>query len=101
VKAKYRVIVEAKRIKGRCPVYKEGDKFVLDGDLLNLKETTAVCMKALQSYPFWCVYARGSDSVAHHVGEIHGEIEFACPMPGEPYTPCGTVIFRSRRVRLE
>ena len=56
-------------------------------------------MIALQSYPFWCIYTKGSDSVAHYVGEINGEIEFACPMPGKPYTSCGTAIFKTNRVK--
>jgi len=99
--AKYQTTVEVKRIKGVCPAHKEGDKFVLDDDQFNLKETTALCMRALQAFPFWCVFVRGSDSIARHIGETNGESEFACPMPGEPYTPCGTAIFKIKRVRLD
>jgi len=99
--AKYQVIVEVKRINGICPAHKEGDKFVLDDDQFNLKETSGLCMRALQSFPFWCVFARGSDSVAHKVGDIDGESGFACPMPGEPYTPCGTATFLVKRVKVD
>ena len=102
---KYRVIVEVERITGKCPVYKNGDRIVLDSqyptDVINLEETNAVCMRALQSLPFRLVYQVGSDYVTHFVGEgRHGEYETACPLPGEPYTACGGVTFRIRRVKV-
>jgi len=45
--AKYRVIVTAKDSK--CPHIKEGEKFVIEGTMLNLKETDSLCTVALSS----------------------------------------------------
>jgi len=101
--AKHKVIYVVDRIKSKCPVFKLGDKFVLEDYQFNLKESTAICLMALQNYPFWLMHARGSDPISHHVGSIQGEEYFACPYPGEPYTECGGVIFKKQeeRARLE
>ncbi len=45
--AKYKVIVKAKDSK--CPHIKEGEKFVIEGTMLNLKETDSLCTVALSS----------------------------------------------------
>ena len=45
-----RLIISVKEVKGNCPVYRMGDKIVLDeGYRLNLKETDNVCMHPLSS----------------------------------------------------
>jgi uncharacterized repeat protein (TIGR04076 family) len=43
--AKYKVIARAKDTK--CPLVKEGDKMVIEGTMVNLKETDSVCTVAL------------------------------------------------------
>ena len=43
--AKYRVIAKAKDSK--CPHVKVGDKIVIDGPMVNLKETDSLCATAL------------------------------------------------------
>ncbi len=44
---KYKVVVKAKDSK--CPFIKEGDQFVIEGTMLNLKETDSLCTVALSS----------------------------------------------------
>jgi len=43
--AKYKVIATAKDSK--CPHVKQGDKFVIEGTMVNLKETDSLCTVAL------------------------------------------------------
>jgi len=43
--AKYKVIATAKDSK--CPFVKEGDKMVIEGTMVNLKETNSLCSVAL------------------------------------------------------
>ena len=43
--AKYKVIAKAKDSK--CPHVKEGDKMVIEGTMVNLKETDSLCAVAL------------------------------------------------------
>ncbi len=43
--AKYKVIARAK--ESGCPNVKVGDQFVIEGTMVNLKETTSLCAVAL------------------------------------------------------
>jgi uncharacterized repeat protein (TIGR04076 family) len=43
--AKYKVIARAK--ESACPNVKVGDRFVIEGTMVNLKETTSLCAVAL------------------------------------------------------
>ena len=58
-----RLIISVKEVKGNCPVYRMGDKIVLDeGYRLNLKETDNVCMHSLSSIlPYHIVLYNGVD----------------------------------------
>ena len=46
------------------------------------------------------VYQHAPDEITDYLGRGAGECRCACSMPGKPYTPCGYVIFRTRRERL-
>lgn len=86
-------------------MYKVGDKIVIDSlgstEVVNLKESSAVCMRVLENMWSHLIWQVGSDRIVGHLRGVTGECRIACPMPGEPYTPCGYVIFRIRRVKLE
>jgi uncharacterized repeat protein (TIGR04076 family) len=59
-----RLLITVKEIKGNCPVYKVGDRIVLDeGYRLNLKETDNLCMHSLSSImPYYIALYKGVDS---------------------------------------
>ncbi len=102
---KRRVIYEVEEIKGTCPVYKKGDKIVVDSqypaEVINLKESKAVCMRVLDNMWSQSVFQAGNDkTVAYFSGEL-GECRIVCSMPGKPYTKCGYVMFRITRENLE
>ena len=102
---KHRVTYEVEEIKGSCPMYKKGDRLVMDSygytECVNVKESDAVCMRVLDNT--WChmVYQAGDDTLVDYMGGGVGECRIACSMPGEPYTPCGYVIFRIKRENLQ
>ncbi|MBM4049662.1 MAG: TIGR04076 family protein [Planctomycetes bacterium] len=58
---KVKLVITVESIKGRCPVYKVGDKIVLDnGFKFNLQETTNACMHSLASVmPYHVAIAKG------------------------------------------
>lgn len=91
-----RTVIEVADIKFTCPIYKKGNRLVFDGPLLNLKETDAVCMHAIQSLAWRLIWERGDEGCLRE-GEEEGWSWFICPLPGEPYTSCGRAIFRFRR----
>lgn len=99
-KKKYKITIEVMDIKGFCPIYKKGDQMVVEGSALNLKETDALCLKAVESWNgMTLVYAKGDDEAVKEweAGEGWG-ITLRCPEPGEPYAPHGVVFFRVKRV---
>ena len=101
---KYRVIYEVEEIQGTCPVYKVGDRIVLDAqyptEVVNMKETTAICRRIFDNTDMPLHLQYGSDKLIAYVAGGVGEVRFACPMPGEPWTPCGYVIFRQSREKI-
>jgi len=93
--------IEVCEIKGRCPVFRMGDKMVIDGPNLLLERTDAVCIHALSSLLHYVVALdRGVDPVELGLTkpEDRRHAYIQCVDPGEPYTHGGTVIFRCRRI---
>lgn len=101
----YQVIYEVEEIRGSCPVYKEGDKIAIDTkyptEVINLEKSTAVCVRAIDNMWSRVTWQMASDDVINHLRGVDGECRIACSMPGEPYTPCGYVIFRIKREKIE
>ncbi len=89
-----RLVIQVKEIKGTCPVYKVGDKIVLDdGYRLNLKETTALCMHSISSIlPYHNALSRGVDPRELGLSTKGDKAYVQCLDPLE-YTGGGTVIF--------
>ena len=100
-----KLVITVEKIQGRCPVYKVGDKIVLDsGYRFNLQETTAVCMHSLASImPYHVAIAKGV--TPNQMGLAHKERK-----DGKAYVHCldpceetggGTVTFSIARVEAD
>jgi len=93
--------IKVHEIRGECPVYKVGDRMVIDGPKIVLEETDAVCVHALSTLLHYVVALdEGADSVKLGLARPE-EKDYAymqCVDPGEPYTHGGTVVFRCRRI---
>ena len=58
------LIIEVSEIRGKCPVYKKGDKIVIDGPEIVLEKTDAICIHALAPLLHYVVALReGVDPV--------------------------------------
>jgi len=87
-------------IKGNCPVYKVGDRIVIDDPKIRLDRTDALCTHALSTLLHyvtilehdWCPLKLGltTDEDTDHA-------YMQCVDPGRPYTEGGTVIFKCYR----
>lgn len=87
-------------VKGKCPVYKVGDKMVIDGPRILLDKTDAVCIHALSSLLHYVVALdAGADPVRLGLSRDSEQAYIQCLDPGEPYTEGGTVIFECRVVK--
>ncbi|MCK4331821.1 MAG: TIGR04076 family protein [Dehalococcoidia bacterium] len=91
-------------IKGKCPVYKIGDKIVIDDPKILLDKTDALCTHALSTLLHyvtmlehdWCPVKLG---LTTRQDPDHAYMQ--CVDPGAPYTEGGTVIFECRRIEGE
>jgi uncharacterized repeat protein (TIGR04076 family) len=90
-----KLIVTVEGIEGVCPVYKEGDRIILDeGYRINMDETNAICMHSLSSLmPYYVALSRGISPKELGLAKEGDEAYVQCLDPCE-YTGGGTVTFR-------
>ena len=96
--------IEVYQIRGKCPVYKVGDKMVIEGPEILPNQTDALCVHALSTLLHYVIALdEGADPVRLGLTKSK-QREFAfmqCVDPGEPYTGGGTVVFRCRRTKRQ
>ena len=89
------------KVKGFCPIYKEGDKIIIDDPEIVLSKTDALCTHALSTLLHystilehdWCPVKLG---LTTEKDSDHAYMQ--CVDPGKPYTDGGTVIFKWRKL---
>lgn len=93
-----RLIIKVKEIKGHCPVYKVGDRIVLDeGYQVNLKETDRICMHSLASVlPYYNALFHKVDPRKLGLSRDQNRAFIQCLDPCQ-HTGGGTVIFEIER----
>jgi len=89
-------------IRGKCPVYKVGDRMLIDDPRILVNKTDAICTHALSSLLHYSlVLQEGVDPVKLGLSKPqdrqHAYIQ--CVDPGKPYTDGGTVVFRCSRIK--
>mgnify|MGYP000288814880 CR=1 FL=1 len=98
----YRVVIEVKEVRGRCPVYKPGDRIVVERFYIKCGESKDVCLHALCAMStLLSSFMRGYSARSLGIGLRDNVGYLQCPDPGSPYTCGGTVVFELRREPLE
>ncbi len=89
-----KLTISVKEIRGICPVYKPGEKIVIDeGYKLNMKETDNICMHSLGSiFPYYVALSRGIEPADLGLARKGKKAYLQCLDPCE-YTGGGTVVF--------
>jgi uncharacterized repeat protein (TIGR04076 family) len=88
---KKNLVVRVKEIKGNCPVFKVGDKFLIENGYI-LKLEKPICMHSLTSImPYYIALSRGVKPEDLGIGK-NNKAYVQCLDPCE-YTGGGTVIF--------
>ncbi len=89
-----KLTIKVKEIRGICPVYKSGEKIVIDeGYKLNMKETDNICMHSLGSIlPYYVALSRGINPTELGLARKGKKAYVQCLDPCE-YTGGGTVVF--------
>ncbi|MHA1688966.1 MAG: TIGR04076 family protein [Promethearchaeota archaeon] len=96
-----KLVIKAIEIRGTCPVYKVGDKTVINGPFIDTEESDAVCIHALFSLGSFIVALReGLDPAKLGLAKTpNGPGYFQCLDPGDPHTGGGTVLFEITHVK--
>jgi len=96
-----RLVITAKEIRGKCPVFKVGDKITVETPKIVLKETDAFCVHAFGSMlSMITALSRGISFKELGLTTKDGDVGYVqCLDPGTPYTDGGTVIFEIRQKR--
>lgn len=93
-----RLIIEVVEIEGNCPVYKMGDRIILDeGYKVNLNETDNICMHSLGSVlPYYVALSRKVSPQELGLAQ-DGQDAFVQCLDPHIYTGGGTVTFKISR----
>ena len=75
ISGKFRVIVQVVAVEGKCPVYEVGDRIVVENDVVNMRETSGLCLPLLADvmHSYQPFQFRGGGGTTHK-----------CPMIGPP-----------------
>ncbi len=94
-----RLIITVKEIRGKCPVFKVGDRIVIEGPKIVPEETDVLCVHALGSMLSMVIaLGRGVSFEELGLAMKEGDVGYVqCLDPGPPYTSGGTVIFEIRK----
>ncbi|MBW1998669.1 MAG: TIGR04076 family protein [Deltaproteobacteria bacterium] len=92
------LIITVREIRGHCPVYRAGDRIVLDhGYRLNLRETDNLCLHSVSSImPYYVALYRGVDPRQLGLSKDGKKAFVQCLDPCD-YTGGGTVVFEIER----
>ena len=93
-----KLIIEVEEIEGKCPVYSEGERIILDdGYKVNLKETDNICMHSLGSIlPYYVALSKKISPQELGLAQ-EGEDAFVQCLDPRKYTGGGTVTFKINR----
>jgi len=94
-----KLVMEVIEIEGICPVYRMGERIVLDeGYKVNLKETDNICMHSLGSLlPYYNALAKGVSPLELGLAKEGNDTYIQCLDP-QKYTGGGTVTFKISRM---
>lgn len=92
------VIIIAKEIRGHCPVYREGDKMILNKYYIESKNSSNICIHALTAMStLLSAFAHGCSAIDLGIGSDENVGFLQCPDPGI-CNGGGTVIFEIRKI---
>jgi uncharacterized repeat protein (TIGR04076 family) len=99
---KYRLVITVKEIRGNCPVFKVGDRIIVESPKIVVEKTDNLCVHALGCMLSVIVPLSGGIGF-RQLGLSKEKSEkgyIQCLDPGKPYTNGGTVLFEIEREKI-
>jgi uncharacterized repeat protein (TIGR04076 family) len=99
---KYRLVLTVRQINGVCPVFKVGDRIVIDSPKIVVDKTDNLCIHALGCMLSMIVpLSHGISFKQLGLAKEEGDRGYLqCLDPGKPYTNGGTVLFEIEREKI-
>jgi len=97
----YRLIITVEEIRGRCPVFKVGDKITVEEPEIITEKTDTLCVHAFGSMLSMIIPLSRGVSFRELGLAKEEEVGYVqCLDPGPPYTSGGTVVFKIEREKI-
>jgi uncharacterized repeat protein (TIGR04076 family) len=99
---KIQIILTVEKIIGNCPIYKTGDKIVINKFYIKSKDSQNICIHAFAAMTtLLSAFLHGTSALELDIGSEEEVGYLQCPDPGPPYTKGGTVLFKLKRVETK
>lgn len=93
-----KIAITVKKIVGKCPVYRVGDRILLNDFYIVTNESANICLHAFTGLStLLSAFAHGISAKDLGIGKHNDLGCLQCPDPGPPYTKGGTVYFEISR----
>ncbi len=98
----YRLIITVEEIRGRCPVFKVGDKIIVEDPEIITEKTDTLCVHAFGSMLSMIIPLSRGVSFRELGLAKEEEVGYVqCLDPGSPYTSGGTIVFKIEREKIQ
>ena len=95
---KSKITITVEEIKGRCPIYKKGDKITVENFYVKSQDSQNICLHAFAAMTtLLSAFLHGSSAAELGIGSDENVGYIQCPDPGPPCTKGGTVLFMLKR----
>lgn len=96
---KTKIVITVEKIIGNCPIYKRGDKIVINKFYIRTKDSQNICIHAFAAMTtLLSAFLQGNSASELGIGFEKDVGYLQCPDRGPPYTEGGTVLFKLERV---
>jgi len=95
---KTRIIITVEKIRGNCPIYKTGDKILIDEFYIKSNHSQNICIHPFAAMTtLLSAFLHGSSATELGIGSQKTIGYIHCPDPCPPYTKGGTVFFKLKK----
>ena len=98
----HQITITVKEVHGHCPIYKTGDKIIVEKFYIDSKKSKNICLHAFAAIStLLSALIHGSSAMDLGIGSEENVGYIQCPDPGPPCTKGGTVLFELKREATE
>jgi len=90
-----RILITVEKVKGYCPIYKAGDKIIIEEFYIKSKNSQNICLHAFAAMStLLSAFLHNCSAAELGIGSHENIGYIACPDSGPPHTKGGNVLFK-------